>query len=130
MFLMSDMESRQQPGQNNPKDLNKHSALEANSKGFKETKYQREKYILDKFERHLETNYQRGKNGKTKNFFSAMIAVLQSSGYGKSKLMERFGSRTPTFYSSLQDGTGYPLATFLLRRLIKELDMIISDGIR
>ena len=59
-----------------------------------------------------------------------MINVLQSSGYGKSKLMERFGSRTPTFYASLQGGSGYPKATFFLKRLIEELDVIVSNGVR
>ena len=58
-----------------------------------------------------------------------MIAVLQSSGYGKSKLMDRLGSRTPTFYSSLQPGAGYPGKSFFLARLIEELDRIVLEGI-
>ena len=111
-------------------DLNEYISIPPISNVYEDTEYEREDYILDQFEAHIEANYEEGKNGKTNNFFSSMIAVLQSSGYGKSKLMERFGSRTQTFYSSLQGGSGYPLATFFLYRLIEELDVIVSNGIR
>jgi hypothetical protein len=110
-------------------DSNEYPAIVTNSIKFEETVYEREDYILDKFERHIETNYN-GKDAKTLNFFSAIITVPQSPGYGKSKLMESFGSRMPTFYTTMQGGSGCLFATFFLTRLIEELDKIVSDGIR
>ena len=128
---MSNQVSSQSPDKMSSKNgLNEYISIPPSSKVYEDTEYEREDYILDQFEDHIEANYKEGKNGKTDNFFSSMIAVLQSSGYGKSKLMERFGSRTPTFYASLQGGSGYPLASFFLNRLIEELDVIISSGIR
>jgi hypothetical protein len=40
--------------------------------------------------------------------------------------VEKLGSRTPTFYSSIQPGAGYPRVSIFLARLIKELDNIVS----
>ena len=73
---------------------------------FQSTNYKREQYILDNFVDHIRRNYLDCKESKVKKYYCSMIAVLQSSGYGKSKLMEKMGTRTPTFYSSLQRGTG------------------------
>ena len=96
---------------------------------FNNTDYMREKYILDNLTDHIRRNYRKSKVGKVKTYYCSMIAILQSSGYGKSKLMERLGSKTPTFYSSLQQGTGYPEESFFLVRLIKELNRIVLRGI-
>ena len=95
---------------------------------FTATKYEREDYILNAFADHLRRNFKVSSKSKVKGFYCSMIAVLQSSGYGKSRLMDRFGGRTPTFYSSLQPGRGYPGKSFFLARLIEELDRIISKG--
>ena len=88
---------------------------------FTATKYKREDYILNAFTDHIRRNFKVSSKGKLKDYVCSMIAVLQGSGYGKSKLMDRLGSRTPTFYSSLQLGAGYPGKSFFLARLIEEL---------
>ena len=96
---------------------------------FTATNYKREDYILNSFTDHIQRNYLDSKGGKVEKYYCSMIAVLQSSGYGKSKLMEKMGTRTPTFYSSLQRGMGYPEESFFLARLIAELDRIIKETI-
>ena len=63
------------------------------------SQYKREDYILESLLDHIEENFIEGKQEKLKKYYCSMIAILQSSGYGKSKLMERLGSKTPTFYS-------------------------------
>ena len=92
---------------------------------FTATKYKREDYILNSFADHLRRNFKFSSKRKVKDYYCSMIAVLQSSGYGKSRLMDRFGGRTPTFYSSLQPGGGFPGKSFFLARLIEELDRIV-----
>ena len=96
---------------------------------FTATKYKREDYILNAFADHIRRNFEVSSKSKVKDYYCSMIAVLQSSGYGKSRLMDRLGSRTPTFYSSLQPGAGYPEKSFFLARLIEELDRIVLKGI-
>ena len=92
--------------------------------------YKRSDHILKKLTHHIEDQYEIGKESKIKAFYASMIAVLQSSGYGKSKLMEKLGSKTPTFYSSLQMGSGYPLKTFFMVKFIVALDKLIKDAVR
>ena len=96
---------------------------------FTATEYKREDYILNAFTYHIRRNFEVSSKSKVKVYFCSMIAVLQSSGYGKSRLMYKLGGRTPTFYSSLQPGAGYPRKSFFLARLIEELNRIILDGI-
>jgi hypothetical protein len=91
---------------------------------FDNTTYKRENYILESLEAHIQANYKTSREKKISGYYCSMIAILQSSGYGKSKLMERLGSKTPTFYSSLQSGAGFPRNSFFLTRLLKELDII------
>ena len=79
---------------------------------FETTDYKRETYIMDKFVKHVQSNYEMSEKLKTSGYYCSMIAILQSSGYGKSKLMEKLGSRTPTFYSSLLQGSGFPSSRF------------------
>jgi hypothetical protein len=93
---------------------------------FKNTPYVQEDNILNEFIKHLKTNYDKCKEGQVENFFCSVIAILQSSGYGKSKLIERLGSRTPTFYSSLQYEIGFPGKSFFLTRLIEKLEEIMK----
>ena len=95
---------------------------------FTATNYKREDYILNAFTDHTRRNYLESKGSKVETYYCSMIAVLQSSGYGKSKLMEKLSARTPTFYSSLQRGMGYPKESFFLARLIAELDRIIKEA--
>jgi hypothetical protein len=87
--------------------------------------YKREDYILNKFVDHIKRNYELSKIQKLSQYYCSIITILQSSGYGKSKLMERLGSKTPTFYSSLQYGKGAPVKSFFLVRLIKKFDFLI-----
>ena len=96
---------------------------------FKNTKYEREEYILKKLVDHIQDNYQVGKVSKVKSFYASMIAILQSSGYGKSRLVGKLGCKTPTFYSSLQKGNGFPLKTLFLSRFIEELDKVVPKGV-
>ena len=96
---------------------------------FTATKYKREDYILNTLTNHIRRNYLGSKESKVETYYCSMIAVLQSSGYGKSKLMEKLSARTPTFYSSLQRGMGFPKESFFLARLIAELDRIIKETI-
>ena len=98
-------------------------------KVYEETGYAREVYILDKLTDHLKRNYENGKDKKVGEYYCAMFTILQSSGYGKSRLMERLGSRIPTFYSSLQPGIGYPKASFFLKRVIQELGEAVKKGV-
>ena len=96
---------------------------------FERTDYKNEDYILNSLIRHIEINYSISKTQKVKKYYCSMIAILQSSGYGKSKLMEKLGSRTPTIYSSLQQGSGYPPKSYFLVRFLMELDEIVAEGI-
>ena len=96
---------------------------------FTATKYKREDYILNAFANHIRRNFEDSSKRKLNDYYCSIIPVLQSSGYGKSKLMDRLGSRTPTFYSSLQLGAGYPGKSFFLTRLFEELNRIILQGI-
>ena len=96
---------------------------------FTATKYKREDYILNAFTDHIRRNYLESIESKVEAYYCSMISVLQSSGYGKSKLMEKLSARTPTFYSSLQRGMGFPKESFFLARLIAELDRIIKEAI-
>ena len=98
-------------------------------KVYEEAGYAREGYILDKLTDHLKRNYEIGKEEKVGEYYCAMFTILQSSGYGKSRLMERLGSRIPTFYSSLQPGIGYPKASFFLKKLIQELGEAVEKGV-
>jgi hypothetical protein len=91
---------------------------------FTKTEYKREEYSLEGLLKNIQSNFSKSKVSKLKEYYCAMIPVLQSSGYGKSKLMERLGSKIPTFYSSLQHGAGYPEESFFLSRLISELNEI------
>ena len=98
-------------------------------KVYEETDYARESYILDKLTDHLKRNYENGKDKKVAEYYCAMFTILQSSGYGKSRLMEKLGSRIPTFYSSLRSGIGYPRASFFLQKLIQELGKAVEKGV-
>ena len=96
---------------------------------FTATKYKREDYILNAFTDHIRRNFKVSSKRKVRDYYCPIIPVLQGPGYGKSKLMDRLGSRTPTFYSSLQLGAGYPGKSFFLARLIEELDRIVLQDI-
>ena len=96
---------------------------------YDETVYEKEDYILEKLVNHIKANYSKSREKKVEKYYCSMMSILQSSGYGKSKLMEKLGSKTPTFYSSLQQGTGYPAKSIFLTKLIKELDEIVVKGI-
>ena len=93
---------------------------------FNNTDYMREDYILEKLIKHIKSNFDEGSENQAKSYFCSMFTILQSSGYGKSKLMERLGSRIPTFYSSMQQGSGYPQVSFFLMKLVEKLDAIIT----
>jgi hypothetical protein len=95
---------------------------------FDITQYSSEDYILMKLTEHIRKNYESGKTHKVEKYFSSMFSILQSSGYGKSRLVERLGATTPTFYSSLK-GSNYPRVSILLLTLIEKLDSIITLGI-
>ena len=101
--------------------------LSSASKAYKRTKYKRKDYILNKLIDHIKKNYEKGKVQKVENYFCCMFTILQSSGYGKSKLMEKLGSRVPAFYSSLQQGSGYPKVSILLKMLIDKIDDVIKN---
>ena len=96
---------------------------------FNITRYEREEYILEKLVEHIRVNFKEGSQKKVTSFYASMIAVLQSTGYGKSRLMEKLGCKTPTFYSSLQKGSGFPLKTFFMSRFIEELDRVVPKGV-
>jgi hypothetical protein len=95
---------------------------------FTAVPYKREDYILDQLVDHIKRNYKKSKDKQLNEYYCSIIAILQSSGYGKSKLMERLGSRTPTFYSSLQSGMGFPRKSIFFSRLIEELDIILESN--
>ena len=96
---------------------------------FDITDYKREEYILEKFVDHIQRKFVECKSMKLKAYYCSMISVIQSSGYGKSKLMLKLGSRAPTFYSSLLQGSGFPFKSFYLTRLIKELGKVVSERV-
>jgi hypothetical protein len=94
---------------------------------YNNTDYLFERFILGKLIKHIKSNFKGGRLRRVQKYFSSMFSILQSSGYGKSKLMEKLGSETPTFYSSLQQGSGTPEVSILLLELIKELENIIQE---
>ena len=96
---------------------------------FIETDYKREEYIMEKFVSHIQSIFVECKSMKVKAYYCFMFSVIQSSGYGKSKLMLKLGSRMPTFYSSLLRGGGFPYESFFLTRLIKELGRVVSEPV-
>ena len=81
---------------------------------------------MQKLVDHIKRNYNEGQEFKLGKYYCSIIAIIQSSGYGKSKLMERLGSRTPTFYSSFQHGIGFPRESFFLVNCLEELDIIVN----
>jgi hypothetical protein len=91
--------------------------------------YIREANILKKLVDHIERSYEMSKRRKLEMYYCSIFAIHQGTGYGKSKLMEKLGSKTPTFYSSLQYGTGFPEKSFFLTRLLEELDKIVESDI-
>jgi hypothetical protein len=94
-------------------------------KAYETTNYLCEDHILMKLIEHISKNHEQGRIHKVKDYFSSMFSILQSSGYGKSKLVERLGANTLTFYTSLQQGSGSPKGSFLLLKLIEKLDSIV-----
>ena len=62
------------------------------------------KYLL----MHIKTQYAKYKDSQLKTYFSAILPVLQSSGYGKSRSLVELGKYLPLFYASLQQGDGFP----------------------
>ena len=94
---------------------------------FIETDYKREEYILEKFMDHIQRKFVECKSKKMKAYYCSMISVIQSTGYGKSKLMLKLGSRMPTFYFSLMQSSGSTHDSFLLTNLIKELHRIARE---
>jgi hypothetical protein len=98
------------------------------SNAFRNTDYLRENYILDELIKVIGENYKNAKNAKDSSYNSCMFGIFQSSGYGKSRLIERLGTRIPTFYSSLQHHGGYPKSSVFLRMLIEKLHVIIKSA--
>jgi hypothetical protein len=93
---------------------------------FKNTDYLRESYTLDKLINLIRENYESGKRFKDSSYNSCMFGIFQSSGYGKSKLIELLGTKIPTFYSSCQHRLSYPKPSVYLRMLFEKLQTIIE----
>ena len=52
-------------------------------------------------------------------YFAAVLVVLQSSGYGKTRMFVELGTKMPVFYSSLEDAKcGFPPKSFYFSSLI------------
>ena len=96
---------------------------------FVGTDYKREEYIMEKFLSHIRYRFNECKSKKMDGYYCSMFTFFQSSGYGKSRFMIRLGSKTPTFYSSLLQGSGFPFESFFLTNLLKELNRIAQDGV-
>jgi hypothetical protein len=92
---------------------------------FKNTDYIREGYDLDELINIIKYNQNSSRINKDTNY-SFMFGIFQSSGYGKSRLIERLGMKIPTFYSSLQHPAGHPKGSFILRMLFEKLHTIIE----
>ena len=100
------------------------------SRVFIETDYKREEYIMEKFMDHIQRNFVDCRSKKVKAYYCPMISVIQSTGFGKSKLMLKLGSRMPVFYFSLQQGSSkFPYVSFFLTKLIEELQRIVREGV-
>lgn len=64
---------------------------------YNDADYLREDFILDKLIEHIKYNFKEGSSHSFTSYYSSMISILQSSGYGKSKIMGKLGSIMPTF---------------------------------
>jgi hypothetical protein len=98
----------------------------SNTDANKGIPYLRESYLTEKLINHIRINYEEGRILGIKKFFSCIFHIFQSTGYGKSKLIEHLGKEVPTFYSSFQKDFGYPKVSILLVMLIEKLEYIIS----
>ena len=81
------------------------------------------KYLLT----HIKTQYGKYKDSQLKTYFSAILPVLQSSGYGKSRSLVELGKYLPLFYASLQAGhERFPVKSEIMCEFISYLDALIN----
>jgi hypothetical protein len=106
---------------------NERHMLTSLSNAFKATEYMRESHILDKLINLIRDNYQEGKRCKDSAYMSSMFGIFQSSGYGKSRLIERLGTRILTFHSSLHRHAGHQSDSVFLRMLFEKIQTIINS---
>ena len=92
-------------------------------KPFKKGKKQL-KYLLT----HIKNQYAKYKDSHLHTYFSAILPVLQSSGYGKSRSLIELGKYLPLFYASLQQGEGFPVKSKIMCNFINHLDVLINSS--
>jgi hypothetical protein len=96
---------------------------------FENSKYLRKEkifpYILD----HIKTIQDDFRvSGPFAKYFTAVLVVLQSSGYGKSRTFIELGTTMPVFYSSLQAAVnGFPKKSYYLDQFIVQFDSLFLD---
>lgn len=87
---------------------------------FERGEYKKEDEIVSKFKRRLSESYSKClKKRYFESFFSPLLHILQSSGYGKSRLAIQLGANIPVIYSSLLKGQGYPYKSIYMTKLLK-----------
>ena len=97
-------------------------------RAFKECEYLKREEILSSFHDHIRKIYETfsGSNPFSK-YFAAVLVVLQSSGYGKSRTVIELGTKMPVFYSSIQDAScGFPPKSYYLNSMIWTLSNLFT----
>lgn len=92
--------------------------------------------IVNYVNEHLELHYQKSQymslgkaSKKFEMLFSTLCHVLQSSGYGKSRMTWELGKKVPLIYTSLMDGKGFPGPSVILKMLLKKCKYLFTGNI-
>jgi hypothetical protein len=96
---------------------------------FRDSEYLKKEKIIPNILRHINSIYNiTSHSNPIFAYFTSVLVVLQSSGYGKSRTFVELGSTLPVFYSSLQASySGYPPKSFYLNRLIEKFDSLFLN---
>ena len=96
---------------------------------FENSKYLKEEKIFPYIHDHIKTiRDDIAISGPFAKYFTAVLVVLQSSGYGKSRTFIELGTTMPVFYSSLQTSkSGFPERSYYLDQFIIEFDRLFLD---
>ena len=87
---------------------------------FNTSEYKKENEIVSKFLHRLVESYSKCRGERYFiSFFSPLLHILQSSGYGKSRLAIQLGTNIPVLYSSLLKKQGYPFKSIYMSLLVE-----------
>ena len=84
---------------------------------------------------YIKNQYAKYKDSQLKTYFSAILPILQSSGYGKSRSLIELGKYLPLFYASMRkkffldshrDKLGFPVGSKIMCDFIDYLNVLIN----